>query len=50
MRDRQRIIDTLENLYRNQLDSAAKDEDFKPITSNVIDLLKVETKEKEEAA
>jgi len=29
MRDRQRIIDTLENLYRNQLDSATKDEDFK---------------------
>ena len=29
MRDRQRIIDTLEDLYRNQLDSAAKDEGLK---------------------
>ena len=30
--------------------SSAKDEDFKPISSNVIDLLKLDKKEKEEAA
>ena len=30
--------------------SSAKDDDFGPIKSNVIDLLKVENKEKEEAA
>ena len=30
--------------------SSAKDEDFQPISSNVIDLLKLEKKEKEEAA
>ena len=30
--------------------SSAKEEDFKPISSNVIDLLKLEKKDKEEAA
>ena len=30
--------------------SSAKDEDFQPISSNVIDLLKLEKKEKEEEA
>ena len=30
--------------------SSAKDEDFKPISSNVIDLLKLEKKDTEEAA
>ena len=30
--------------------SSAKDDDFGPITSNVIDLLKLEKKDKEEAA
>ena len=30
--------------------ASAKDEDFQPISSNVIDLLKLEKKEKEEAA
>ena len=30
--------------------SSAKEEDFKPIRSNVIDLLKLEKKDKEEAA
>ena len=30
--------------------ASAKDEDFKPIKSNVIDLLKLEKKDKEEAA
>jgi len=30
--------------------SSAKDEDFKPISSNVIDLLKLEKKDNEEAA
>ena len=30
--------------------ASAKDEDFKPISSNVIDLLKLEKKDKEEAA
>ncbi len=30
--------------------SSAKDEDFQPISSNVIDLLKLEKKEQEEAA
>ena len=30
--------------------SSAKDEDFEPIKSNVIDLLKLEKKDKEEAA
>ena len=30
--------------------SSAKDDDFEPIKSNVIDLLKLEKKEKEEAA
>ena len=30
--------------------SSAKEEDFKPISSNVIDLLKLEKKEEEEAA
>ena len=30
--------------------ASAKDEDFQPISSNVIDLLKLEKKDKEEAA
>ena len=30
--------------------ASAKDEDFKPISSNVIDLLKLEKQDKEEAA
>tara|TARA_Y100001968_G_scaffold327709_1_gene373300 strand:+ start:590 stop:862 length:273 start_codon:yes stop_codon:yes gene_type:complete len=43
-------ITTLVKLLMKDSISSAKDENFKPITSNVIDLLKVEKKDKEEVA
>ena len=43
-------ITALVKLLMKDSISSAKDEDFVPIKSNVIDLLKVENKEKEEAA
>ena len=43
-------IGSLVKLLMKDSISSAKDEDFKPISSNVIDLLKLEKKEKEEAA
>ena len=43
-------ITALVKLLMKDSISSAKDEDFKPIRSNVVDLLKLEKKEKEEAA
>ena len=43
-------ITALVKLLMKDSISSAKDEDFKPINSNVINLLKLEKKEKEEAA
>ena len=43
-------ITALVKLLMKDSISSAQDEDFKPISSNVIDLLKLEKKEKEEAA
>ena len=43
-------ITSLVKLLMKDSISSAQDEDFKPISSNVIDLLKLEKKEKEEAA
>ena len=43
-------ITALVKLLMKDSISSAKDEDFQPISSNVIDLLKLEKKEKEEAA
>ena len=43
-------ITALVKLLMKDSIASAKDEDFKPISSNVIDLLKLEKKEKEEAA
>ena len=43
-------ITSLVKLLMKDSIASAKDEDFKPISSNVIDLLKLEKKEKEEAA
>ncbi len=43
-------ITALVKLLMKDSISSAKDDDFGPIKSNVIDLLKVENKEKEEAA
>ena len=43
-------INSLVKLLMKDSIASAKDEDFKPITSNVIDLLKLEKNEKEEAA
>ena len=41
-------ITSLVKLLMKDSIASAKDEDFQPISSNVIDLLKVEKKEKEE--
>ena len=43
-------ITTLVKLLMKDSIASAKDEDFQPISSNVIDLLKLEKEEKEEAA
>ena len=43
-------ITALVKLLMKDSISSAKDENFQPISSNVIDLLKVEKKEKDEAA
>ncbi len=43
-------ITALVKLLMKDSISSAKDENFKPLTSNVIDLLKVEKKNKDEAA
>ena len=43
-------ITALVKLLMKDSIASAKDEDFKPISTNVIDLLKVEKKDKEEAA
>ena len=43
-------ITALVKLLMKDSIASAKDEDFQPITSNVVDLLKVNKKEKEEAA
>ncbi len=43
-------ITALVKLLMKDSIASAKDEDFQPISSNVIDLLKVDKKEKEEAA
>ena len=43
-------ITSLVKLLMKDSIASAKDEDFKPISSNVIELLKLERKEKEEAA
>tara|TARA_Y100001968_G_scaffold182970_1_gene167570 strand:- start:112 stop:384 length:273 start_codon:yes stop_codon:yes gene_type:complete len=43
-------LSSLMKLLMKDSISSAKDEDFKPISSNVIDLLKLEKKEEEEAA
>ena len=43
-------ITSLVKLLMKDSISSAKDEDFQPISSNVIDLLKLEKKEKDEAA
>ena len=43
------IIALVKLLMKDSI-ASAKDEDFQPISSNVIDLLKLEKKEKEEAA
>ena len=43
------IIGLVKLLTKDSI-ASAKDEDFQPISSNVIDLLKLEKKEKKEAA
>ena len=43
-------ITSLIKLLMKDSIASAKDEDFQPISSNVIDLLKLEKKDKEEAA
>ena len=43
-------ITSLVKLLMKDSIASAKDEDFQPIRSNVIDLLKLEKKDKEEAA
>ncbi len=43
-------ITALVKLLMKDSIASAKDEDFQPISSNVIDLLKLEKKEKEKAA
>ena len=43
-------ITALVKLLMKDSIASAKDEDFQPISSNVIDLLKLDKKEKEEAA
>ena len=43
-------ISALVKLLMKDSISSAKDDDFEPIKANVIDLLKLEKKEKEEAA
>ena len=43
-------ITSLVKLLMKDFISSAKEEDFKPISSNVIDLLKLEKKVEEEAA
>ena len=43
-------ITSLVKLLMKDSIASAKDEDFQPISSNVVDLLKLEKKEKEEAA
>ena len=43
-------ITSLVKLLMKDSIASAKDEDFQPTSSNVIDLLKLEKKEKEEAA
>ncbi len=43
-------ITALVKLLMKDSIASAKDEDFQPISSNVIDLLKLEKKEKKEAA
>jgi len=43
-------ITSLVKLLMKDSIASAKDEDFQPLSSNVIDLLKVEKKDKEEAA
>ena len=43
-------ITALVKLLMKDSIASAKDEDFKPISSNVIDLLKLEKKEEQEAA
>ena len=43
------IIGLVKLLMKDSI-ASAKDEDFQPISSNVIDLLKLENKEKKEAA
>ena len=43
-------ITSLVKLLMKDSIASAKDEDFQPISSNVIDLLKVEKKENDEAA
>ena len=43
-------ITALVKLLMKDSIASAKDEDFQPISSNVIDLLKLEKQEKEEAA
>jgi hypothetical protein len=43
-------ITALVKLLMKDSIASAKDEDFQPISSNVIDLLKLEKKDKEEAA
>tara|TARA_Y100001968_G_scaffold210330_1_gene193463 strand:+ start:1699 stop:1971 length:273 start_codon:yes stop_codon:yes gene_type:complete len=43
-------VSSLVKLLMKDSISSAKDDDFGPIKSNVIDLLKIETKEKDEAA
>ncbi len=43
------IIGLVKLLMKDSI-ASAKDEDFQPISSNVIDLLKLEKKEKKEAA
>ena len=43
-------ITALVKLLMKDSISSAKDEDFQPISSNVIDLLKLEKKDKDEAA
>ncbi len=43
-------ITSLVKLLMKDSIASAKDEDFKPISSNVVDLLKLEKREKKEAA
>jgi len=43
-------LTSLVKLLMKDFISSAKDEDFEPISSNVIDLLKLDNREKDEAA